>query len=322
MAKKKKKHEKRECRLCGQMERLIYSHIIPKWVADHSREICGKSGPEQITKNWYKTNPGKGAAQYMLCQKCENLFGDWEAAAKPFVLQHDGVFEQVPGQPRLRNFSHELYWDLKRFLLSVLWRAHVAVHHSYEYFELEPDFFDLIDAALKLEWRIKYENQSLDHDPCIANELMLPTLVFHDDFYVIDRDSGEPVNFMEATVDPPIGVGDEVVECYRLSLFGITFEQLTRTYGTSEVKRLGERGARHVFMTHYGSAVPPGVSLGRHNVLVTRTTKDNPAESARSFDRLLRLWKSRLEWGEPPTPEGREYQRRKEAFEKSDLCKR
>lgn len=126
-----------ECRFCGQQRPLSKSHIVPEWAYrplydEDSRAIAissehGKSEKVQ-----------SGLKEHMLCADCEQIFN------KNF----DQPFHRFWGSPRrfsssltpfkainINNIPFEIS---KRFLLSVLWRAHVSKHPSLSEIDLGP----------------------------------------------------------------------------------------------------------------------------------------------------------------------------------------
>jgi len=114
-----------ECRLCVQQRKLCRSHIIPEWayrpVYDQdSRAIAINSEDRRQRK------VQQGLREYLFCFDCEQFFKRIE---EPF-LRFWGVRSRFPetlSQPfvSIRGIDYE---NTKKFLLSVLWRAHVATN--------------------------------------------------------------------------------------------------------------------------------------------------------------------------------------------------
>ncbi|MBR6412691.1 MAG: hypothetical protein IKS41_05995 [Alphaproteobacteria bacterium] len=116
------------CKYCGQEKELINSHIIPK-------NLCqiDKNGPmvgiDSLTKT-FDHNPihQNGAKAYLLCKECDNLLGKLDRYGskvfKKIIPNHK--WDIVDGVELCKLLPDEVdYWTLKKFLISVLWRASV-----------------------------------------------------------------------------------------------------------------------------------------------------------------------------------------------------
>lgn len=133
------------CRRCGKVSRLCRSHIIPEGAFrplydDSSRALCLESdgSPARPIQ--------QGIWEYLFCRSCEDFF---QALETPFLR-----FWRHPRTLPLRYSSIAIrvagvdYGNVKRFLLSVLWRAHVSTRSEFAGVNLGPHA-DRIDRLLR-----------------------------------------------------------------------------------------------------------------------------------------------------------------------------
>ncbi len=114
-----------ECRLCRQQRKLCQSHIIPEWAYrpiydEDSRAIAISS------EDGRRSKVQSGLWEHLFCEDCETLFN----------RRFDQPFHRFWSSPRRfpLNLSNTLaikisgidHETTRRFLLSVLWRAHVS----------------------------------------------------------------------------------------------------------------------------------------------------------------------------------------------------
>jgi hypothetical protein len=104
---------KGECRLCGSVDFLVESHIIPKFV---SRWLKDSSVTGYLR---YSLKPNvrrqDGIKLPLLCLNCEGLLGKWETKVA------NEIFHPINhSQPRVVRYQGE--WLLK-FAVSVSWRS-------------------------------------------------------------------------------------------------------------------------------------------------------------------------------------------------------
>jgi hypothetical protein len=124
-----------ECRLCKERRKLCRSHIIPEWAyrplydEDHRAIEIGSEDRQRRTVQ-------VGLREYLFCRCCEQFFQKiedpfflfWSAAGRfPVVL--DQLFVRVSGID---------YENTRKFLLSILWRAHVATKPVFTAVNLGP----------------------------------------------------------------------------------------------------------------------------------------------------------------------------------------
>lgn len=124
------------CKLCAEKENILLSHIIPEWGYAGAYDKKHRFVPYDALNEREGQIEQKGIRERMLCCKCETTFSRWEKYGK-------SVWELKTGQWRtLRNGSlvgiKLDYEQLRLFLLSILWRAHVAEGYFAENVDLGP----------------------------------------------------------------------------------------------------------------------------------------------------------------------------------------
>jgi len=129
------------CRYCGENQKLIDAHIIPK--AFFRRLRGGKDSPRLLTNkkgHFPKRAPIGVYDPTILCECCEPLFGQWDGYAQQLLGDDSKSFSpirmgaQVVGY-EIEEFRYEL---LKLFFISLLWRASVSTHPFYSRISLGP----------------------------------------------------------------------------------------------------------------------------------------------------------------------------------------
>lgn len=116
------------CKYCGQEKELINSHIIPKSLC-RIDEIGALVGVDSKS-NKFDRNPvhQSGQKEPLLCKECDNLIGKLDNYAnkvfKQIIPNHK--VELVDGYLICKLLPKEVnYWTLKKFFISLLWRASV-----------------------------------------------------------------------------------------------------------------------------------------------------------------------------------------------------
>lgn len=123
------------CKLCGHMEKLCNSHIIPEFVYDDIYD----QDPRRF--NMLSTEPSKcnkfeqkGIREKLLCEKCEGKLSRYEDHARRVLFGgHEISIQKKPGMITIGKVD---YCKFKLFLLSILWRAGVAKHDYFEQVKL------------------------------------------------------------------------------------------------------------------------------------------------------------------------------------------
>ena len=117
------------CKYCSQEKELINSHIIPKSLC-----LSDKMGPlvridaksQKLDHNPIHQN---GAKEPLLCKECDNSIGKLDNYAskvfKQIIPKHK--LDLVNGYLMAKLLPDEVdYWTLKRFFISLLWRASIS----------------------------------------------------------------------------------------------------------------------------------------------------------------------------------------------------
>lgn len=107
-----------KCALCFEERELQLSHIVPKFVFGYVKRSAPSALRSHRTPNLRIQD---GEKEYLLCWKCEQIFGGWEKtfSEQLFVPLHDPLPVTTPIPYR--------EWALK-FAVSVSWR--VLQYHS------------------------------------------------------------------------------------------------------------------------------------------------------------------------------------------------
>lgn len=124
-----------ECKLCGQSRPLCRSHIIPEWayrpLYDRQSRATAISSEDRRRRTVQQ-----GLWERLFCVDCEQFFNRFDypfhtfwAAPKRFPAVLNEPFVKISG------IDYEI---TSSFLLSVLWRAHVANHKALSGVTLGP----------------------------------------------------------------------------------------------------------------------------------------------------------------------------------------
>ena len=116
------------CKFCGQEKELINSHIIPKSLC-RINEI-GPMVAIDSKRNTFEHNPihQNGKKEYLMCKDCDNLLGILDnygnKVFREIIPEHK--WDLVDGYLLCKLLPNEVdYWTLKKFFISVIWRASV-----------------------------------------------------------------------------------------------------------------------------------------------------------------------------------------------------
>lgn len=97
------------CHICGINGKLSFEHVPPR-SAFNKRPIVRRSGEELINSDLDDTNGEirqRGAGDYTLCPKCNNLTGKWYGSAfVDFVYQGMNILRYTKGEPSIYYTFH------------------------------------------------------------------------------------------------------------------------------------------------------------------------------------------------------------------------
>ena len=119
------------CKLCGTLATLKWSHIVPRWTY---RRVLQSGGSNPRIVNVQEDTAifgGDQYAEYMLCDRCEQRIGRWENYVAGIALQVDDTFPALDQSVFVRDVYDWRVVDLSaldtvaivRFAVSVVWRA-------------------------------------------------------------------------------------------------------------------------------------------------------------------------------------------------------
>lgn len=129
------------CKLCLHEKELVDAHIIPKSFF----ETKGKTTPVVEITSSEEVHPKKRPIgiydKNILCYECEKKFDKWDdygykllyegsSERKIILNNNDGLFVEY--------YDNYDYFKLKRFFLSVLWRAGVSTDKFFSHVKLGP----------------------------------------------------------------------------------------------------------------------------------------------------------------------------------------
>jgi len=114
-----------KCKLCGAEKTLIKSHIVPegfyKNIYDEKRRVFFSSQ----SRNLFKFTQ-KGGRENLLCEECDsNIIGNSYDKYGIEVIRDGLHIDSYPGYEKMIWTGLD-YNKFKIFLLSVLWRTHIA----------------------------------------------------------------------------------------------------------------------------------------------------------------------------------------------------
>lgn len=136
-----------KCRLCGEEKKLIKSHIVPEGFYKNMYDDKNRLFLSSQSRNDFITMQ-KGQREELLCKECDsNLIGNKYDKYGIQVIR-----DRLHIQPFTDN-EKEIWVGLdynkfKIFLLSVLWRAHIA-QKFHKGITLDKDIETLIVKAIK-----------------------------------------------------------------------------------------------------------------------------------------------------------------------------
>lgn len=178
-----------ECKLCGETNQLKRSHIIPKFVY---KMLGGEDGASSVTvSNGVKEKAHGGETEPMLCDRCEGLLSEWEKPAS-WLIKRSGwqIIDEdsslMPPRPKGAWVTFNRFSEIKLFILSYLWRAHISSLESYKHFTLPANMLIDIEKTLKAQVEMfeRTKFQWLDDDQRVYDRPALEGIL-HPECYPI-----------------------------------------------------------------------------------------------------------------------------------------
>lgn len=138
------------CKGCNQDKKLVRTHIIPE---SFFRELRAEEGTLKLVTNtkgeYTKRAPIGIYDKEILCKECEDLFQEVDDYAAKILLNSDN-HEELFNEGRLAGYRIKDidYNLLKRFVISLLWRASISNQNFFRKVHLGP----MEARAKKLIW--------------------------------------------------------------------------------------------------------------------------------------------------------------------------
>jgi len=138
------------CKGCNQERKLVKAHIIPE---SFFRDLRAEEKTLKLISNTKGVHTKRAPVgvydKEILCKECEDLFQEVDDYAAKILINdesHEELKEhgKVVGY-RIKDVNYEM---LKRFVISILWRASISNHFFYSKVNLGP----LEKKAKKLIW--------------------------------------------------------------------------------------------------------------------------------------------------------------------------
>lgn len=130
------------CELCGKLEKLVNSHIIPK---SFFKNTSGQTiysfhnKPHSLKLNispiFYPKKCPQGIYDQIVCELCERLFSKADDYIHKFLI---GRISRVVNGTFSKYYAYE-YYDkelLNYFIISLLWRSHVSTRDEFKHVKL------------------------------------------------------------------------------------------------------------------------------------------------------------------------------------------
>ena len=135
--KERKTTAKQKCRFCNQEKHLIEAHIVPKW----AYKLSGRDKQNRhVLHNASKPYPIKSPIgvydKNILCGECDRQIGEYDEYGKDILTKtipnhkREGFFE-------ITDADYD-YPRLKKFFISILWRASISSQEAYNKVQLGP----------------------------------------------------------------------------------------------------------------------------------------------------------------------------------------
>lgn len=124
------------CKLCGQEDDLMDSHIIPEFIYGSLYDEKHRFHVISTSKEKNNTFLQKGVREFLLCSDCEILLSKNERYVSSVFSGKTPVKSYKEG--RLIHIEGLDYTKFKLFALSILWRAGVSSLSMFEQIQLGP----------------------------------------------------------------------------------------------------------------------------------------------------------------------------------------
>lgn len=119
-----------KCKLCRKVRTLKNSHIIPEFVYRPLYDEINRYHVVTTHENDRNKYLQKGIREKLLCDECETLLSKNERYVS--LLFSGSISLNITGNSNLIRVEGLDYAKFKLFALSILWRAGVATHHTFE----------------------------------------------------------------------------------------------------------------------------------------------------------------------------------------------
>lgn len=183
---------KEKCRLCLENVALAKAHIIPRFFFNSNHKLFSSNLP------YSKKRPMGAYDTTILCAECDNKIGNlFDQYAKEVLLDKiDMTSETVELEKekyQLYRLSDKSGYDkLKRFFISVLWRASISSLPDFESFNLGPYEEEARQAILNEAYDY---SQWFSASICLLSDILTPIHIYSSNFTRI-----EGINFYVMTI--------------------------------------------------------------------------------------------------------------------------
>lgn len=136
-----------DCALCQRVAKLRHSHIVPEFFYRRIYDMPEHKFHVISTDKAVADDFGmKGYREHLLCEACEGRTGAWDDYASKFFF---GDVAQLTacGQKSL-HLANVSYKPFKLFLMSLLWRMHIAEGELFERVDLAERHAERLRLAL------------------------------------------------------------------------------------------------------------------------------------------------------------------------------
>lgn len=136
-----------DCALCHQVAKLRHSHIVPEFFYRRIYDMPEHKFHVISTDKAVADDFGmKGYREHLLCEACEGRTGAWDDYASKFFFG-DAAQLIARGQKSL-HLANVSYKPFKLFLMSLLWRMHIAEGELFEQVDLGEKHGECLRLAL------------------------------------------------------------------------------------------------------------------------------------------------------------------------------